>query len=1523
MKTNIFNRPWRASQPASSGLSATGAALTAALLLLATANLRAGVPNGVVVGSLCGGGASPFYGYVEGNPANSTDAKFHTPIGLAQDSTGEYLFVADRDNNAIRVVDLSSSSTHYNFTYTFAPIPGFTSGTIAKPVGVALDADDNVYVLNCGNGKNGRVVMFDDYGDPLATNAVALINANAITLDNAGNVYVTASNLLLRITFPSGSTTTNFTVANAGANLQGLVVMDSGMIAACDSGLNGNGGIRLIDPNAHTNSILTGFNGAGDNTNIWDNTPNHPVTKATAMFNQPTGLAKAGNGMLVVADYGNNRVKVVNSAGAVTNLYGVSSNLWYTGSGSYPGWRDGNVTVPDALGDVEARLPNGVLLASDSAGAVTVYVTEDYYHLIRKVTGANLPVPAPKPPPSLAALASCGQVSLTWSASPGAANYNVKRSTINGGPYTNDTVASTSVTSYNDTNVLSGTTYYYVVSAVGAGGEGANSGQVSATLPLPPALTIFTVITSYGQVALTWSAVSCSSVAYTYNVERATSSGGPYAVLANTSATSYTDTNVLDGTTYYYVVSALSDGGQGPNSAQVSATPPLPPAPTILTVATNCAQASLTWSVVVCPSITYNVKRSSSSGGPYTTIANTTSTAFTDTSVLSGTTNYYVVSALSDGGEGSNSAQVVVWVPHCQVPAPVIGYVGFPANSMPIPYTSVLYPMSSFVANNDLPIVIEGTNGSQTFYSYGPTSGSIPNPTSASASAPVGYQDGMSPSQVAYYTVQIQPDGCYGDLTIKAIGEKSDGSPNSAIVQARFQFVTANPTVTGNNAAQFTVSDLTTNAQMWYTTDGSTPTNAAPSVGPIPSGTTLSLQFPAGGSNLTFKVIAFRACYQPSAIVTVIFSATNFVPNSISFGFASGEASSQFIGSPGQTFYAPVTLSVLPNTMMYSLQFNLTVTTNGLPNAGPAVTPGTYGFQSMLMKPIVPIPTNYPPGFALYTNIPPNMEAIDTNFYLLGVGWLERYGETNLYDTLSQDLIQYSMAHDDLFPNAQQPNGVIVGGYGFQIPGGAKPGQQYQIQIGLPSATDDGIGAPGSDVYIATPTTGSLSNGAMNSIKIVTAGQRKYYAGDCYPFRWFNAGDFGDTNLDNADVMQVFQSAIYSLNYPPPGSDFRDSMDSSGGLGMPDPSTGYYTNAGLLTLAQQIALFNANYTNINQMVFGNGVLDVCDVYVTFCRSLDTNLYRFQRFWTNGVLGAQVVDPQHNVQVLAKSLDTAVQSQVSMSFLTNPPSVNFAAADFTNASAGKTVQIPITARIFGDYPLRVLMLNLSVEPLDGSPALTSPIQFTPNPALGTNAMSYSTGNANYAATWLDSTITGLTGTANLGTLTVTVPANAASSAAYAIHFDHASASPNGIASFPKHALTGLITLSSRTSSSYNDGIADSWRLRWFGTIYNVLSTANADACGDGINNWDKYVAGTDPTDPTAYPRLNSRTPAPAGSAIAMHWPSVSGKQYVIERSTSLFTGSWSAIATNTGTGADMEFDDQHSGNASFYRVRILP
>jgi hypothetical protein len=253
-----------------------------------------------------------------------------------------------------------------------------------------------------------------------------------------------------------------------------------------------------------------------------------------------------------------------------------------------------------------------------------------------------------------------------------------------------------------------------------------------------------------------------------------------------------------------------------------------------------------------------------------------------------------------------------------------------------------------------------------------------------------------------------------------------------------------------------------------------------------------------------------------------------------------------------------------------------------------------------------------------------------------------------------------------------------------------------------------------------------------------------------------------------------------------------------------------------------------------------------------------------------------------------------------------------------------VTIPINASIVGSYPLRVLMLNLSVVPLDGAPVLTSPVSFNQMAAtLGTPYTTTSQGNGNLAAVWLNSANDGLTGTVTLGTLSVPIPANASSTAAYAIHFDHASASPNGLGSFPNTKLTGLLTTTSRTNSTYGDGIPDSWRLRWFGTINNVLSASNACPSGDSVPNWEKYVAGVDPNVANDFPSLNPKTPVPSGSTTAIHWPSVNGIQYVVERATSLYGSSWTILSTNTGTGGDMEYDDASAATTKFYRVEILP
>ncbi|MCE9608610.1 MAG: DUF2341 domain-containing protein [Chthoniobacter sp.] len=102
---------------------------------------------------------------------------------------------------------------------------------------------------------------------------------------------------------------------------------------------------------------------------------------------------------------------------------------------------------------------------------------------IAALTFADVAI-APPAPTALSATAGGNQVVLSWTASAGATGYNVKRATTNGGPYM--TVGTAGGTSYTDTVVTSGTTYYYVVSATVSSGESPNSAQASATVPASP-----------------------------------------------------------------------------------------------------------------------------------------------------------------------------------------------------------------------------------------------------------------------------------------------------------------------------------------------------------------------------------------------------------------------------------------------------------------------------------------------------------------------------------------------------------------------------------------------------------------------------------------------------------------------------------------------------------------------------------------------------------------------------------------------------------------------------------------------------------------------------------------------------------------------------------------------------------------------------------------------------------------------------------------------------------------------------
>ncbi len=98
------------------------------------------------------------------------------------------------------------------------------------------------------------------------------------------------------------------------------------------------------------------------------------------------------------------------------------------------------------------------------------------------------------------------------------------------------------------------------------------AGQVNllVTLPTPSAPANLTAQGTNVLIGLQWFA---SSGATGYNLMRSTTNGGPYGLVTSPSVTNYSDTAVIPGMTYYYVVSATNSAGSSPNSTQASAIP--------------------------------------------------------------------------------------------------------------------------------------------------------------------------------------------------------------------------------------------------------------------------------------------------------------------------------------------------------------------------------------------------------------------------------------------------------------------------------------------------------------------------------------------------------------------------------------------------------------------------------------------------------------------------------------------------------------------------------------------------------------------------------------------------------------------------------------------------------------------------------------------------------------------------------------------------------------------------------------
>jgi fibronectin type 3 domain-containing protein len=256
----------------------------------------------------------------------------------------------------------------------------------------------------------------------------------------------------------------------------------------------------------------------------------------------------------------------------------------------------------------------------------------------------------PPAAPVVTASSANAEVDLAWPASAGATAYSVGRSVTHGTGYTSVTTITTCTTActYADINVSNGTSYYYVVTASNGKCSSVNSVEVSASPSCTPtaAPANLKAKANNGSVALTWDAIAG---AVSYRIKRSLSAAAGFDTVFTSSTASFTDGAVINGTTYYYVVEA--DNGQclSPDSTVISAQPACTPpsAPLKPTATAGDGQVTLSWPASTGGASSYQVLRSTTSGGPYPVVLPSTSTGLTDTGLTDGTTYYYVVESFN------------------------------------------------------------------------------------------------------------------------------------------------------------------------------------------------------------------------------------------------------------------------------------------------------------------------------------------------------------------------------------------------------------------------------------------------------------------------------------------------------------------------------------------------------------------------------------------------------------------------------------------------------------------------------------------------------------------------------------------------------------------------------------------------------------------------------------------------------------------------------------------------------------
>ena len=177
-----------------------------------------------------------------------------------------------------------------------------------------------------------------------------------------------------------------------------------------------------------------------------------------------------------------------------------------------------------------------------------------------------------------------------------------------------------------------------------------------------------TTDSSTGKPLLKW---ADDDGALAFVVYRSTSKAGEYSALDTVFDTKYLDTSAMPGRTYYYIVTVMDMNGKEKQSAIKSITCDC--ARPVVSITTNASSGkpSLKWNAVDGAS-KYEVYRATSKNGTYTKMYTTTSTSYTNSSAVPGTTYYYKVKAICGKSSYGNSAYSVVKSITCDCARPTV-----------------------------------------------------------------------------------------------------------------------------------------------------------------------------------------------------------------------------------------------------------------------------------------------------------------------------------------------------------------------------------------------------------------------------------------------------------------------------------------------------------------------------------------------------------------------------------------------------------------------------------------------------------------------------------------------------------------------------------------------------------------------------------------------------------------------------------------------------------------------------------